>query len=453
LESLLTKTASYKLLALAFPIALALVAICYSLFLSGQVADLIIPDLNFSDEESSIRALDFEGPTWNIWFDADVQWVYANMTYRDAAHWSLYKHPLFSITIWPFTKVAEHFTGDAMSAVRLIVAANAGISILLLWGLAARARFPLGDRALCCMLFLASSSMVFWYSVPERFPFGTTTLLVALHAAMSGPPRTVAGYVGHTLASIGTLSMTVTNWVAGLLATTVSYGLLVRPISTMSGWLRRGGFWKDAQGPLMISLTALSLAAVLALVQDSLFGGASLFFNVYHLFGESEYAADYELTPLWVRPFTILVNPILVGTLDTWLGGTKLIGDSILPSTWAGGAALVLWGAVLCVGLSNAARILSGSDPEHSRIRQLIAATVLTLAAFVALHSVYGLVTFLYAAHSLPYLLVLALFSLAGPWSGAMRFIMALLIAAASVNNLALFEQSVSFVKSIVLAE
>lgn len=389
--------------------------------------------------------------TQDVWFDSDTRIVVMNMTIREVHHWTLYKHPLFSIITWPITSLVRLFVGDAMTAVRVVQAANAGLMVALLFTLLARIGLTLLDRTLLSLLFIASSTMIFWYTVPETFAFGGTTLLIALHAAISARPTTPLGHLGQGLASLATLSMTITNWAAGLVATAIAYGLLDRPIAQIRRWLTDfRTIWPDIKGPVLISAAVLAIAMVLAVVQDFIFGEASLFFNVKYLWKESEFVADYSVSHMAARPFVLLFSPVVVGTIGTWFEGARLTADDFVPQAWPGIVALILWGILFVSGLISAAGVLLKPTAANLSVRRMIIASAITLAAFVFVHSLYGFIAFLYVAHTAPYVFAITATSFLNRFRTIARVLITVLIVFAGYHNYATFQQAVTFVHDTI---
>lgn len=392
-----------------------------------------------------------ENATQDVWFDSDTRIVAMNMTIREYHHWTLYKHPLFSIITWPITSFVGLFVSDTMTAMRIVQAANAGLVVVLLSTLLGRIGLKLFDRTLFALLFIASSTMLFWYTLPESFSFGGTTLLIALHATISARPTTRLGYLGHGLASLATLSMTITNWVAGLLATTIAYGLLDHPIRLLKRWLSDlRTIWTDIKGPVLISAAVLVTAMALALLQDAIFGEASVFFNVRYLLRESAFVGDYSVSHALTRPFVLLFSPIVVGTLGTWFEGTRLTADDFIPSTWTGIVALILWVTLFAGGLVAAVATMIRPSLANLKVRRMIIAAAITLTGFVLVHSVYGFIAFLYVAHTAPYVLALTAPLFLTRFRTVARALMVALILFAGYHNYVVFHQAETFVHETV---
>lgn len=437
-------------------LVLSLAALAISLFLSADLTPTLAPITQFSTEYSYWVAFEIKSPVFDAWFDSDPQIVLANLTQSDHAHFSLYKHPIFSLLFFPITWVLVQITGDVYLGVRLLFAINAFIGTALLGALAWRLKLRAVDVALCCLVFLASSTMMFWYTVPEKFPLGATTFLACLHLAMSATPKTIRGYLVHAAISMVTFAITVTNWVVALLTTAAVFGLFDRPLATLRSWLtdfRRA--WSDLKIPVLITAGVLVATAVLAVVQDQFFGQASLFFNISHYLKESSYMAEYFVTPAWMRPVSIFTGPIVLGTLETWHYGARLTGDNITPSTLAGWIAMPLWVLLLLRGTAVSIRFVARASGEFEiLVRRMLIVAFISLFLFTILHSIYGYVTFLYIAHITPFVLVLFMmnFTPAGDrllgfdTIAVVRVMAVALVVTAAINNYDLLMQASGFI-------
>ncbi|MBE7731950.1 hypothetical protein [Devosia faecipullorum] len=387
----------------------------------------------------------------DIWFDSDTRSVVSNMTDITRHHWTLYKHPMFSGIAFPVTQAVAAIVGDTLLAVHIVYAANAPITVLLLWLLLARLGVASMDRALLCLLFIASSTMLFWYSVPETFPFGANTLLIALHAAISGRPQSRLGYLGHALASLATFSMTITNWVAGMIATATAFSMLDRPLRTLSELMRgRPEQWVRLKSVFLITASVLAVAVPIALLQNEIFGEASVFFYPPHLLNETEFMFDYRFSNPFMRPFVMLLSPIVVGTVETWHDGTRLMADNFIPGTWYGLIALGLWIALLLGGLWTALNQFRDPSRDDAPARRLAIAASLSLLFMIVLHLVFGYLIFLYVPHTLPYVLSIVGLLFLTPARNPARILTIALIVFALIHNLETLRASVAFIDTLL---
>jgi hypothetical protein len=239
------------------------------------------------------------------------------------------------------------------------------------------------------VLALASAGFQFWFSVAETFFAGSITLLLVLLVAAVAVHRRV-GDRWLFVASMASLSITVTNWVAGLALTIVQ-----RP-------------WRRALG---ISAAVLLVVALLALVQRKLYHWSMLFFlgsreEIQYLNQAAGGSfGDRLIAMLWypIRIPDVRVQaepPPELNSITVQMNGAGL-------DDWTSWAAIVLWTLLLAAGVAGLLR-----TPRWHAFAKVVG---LTLAAQIALHLVYGDETFLYAAHFLPLLMAVALFARRSP--------------------------------------
>ncbi len=341
----------------------------------------------------------------NIWFDSDMPRVLKNMIVRTEGHQASFKHPLFALLVWPPTALVQMVVGDALTAARVVLAANAALAVALLMSLCARIGVPRLDRILAALIFISSCAFVFWFSVPETFAFGATSILIALFAASHAAERR-AGMGWLVAFGLAGLSMTITNFAVFCVA--LAAGLWVAN--------PKGGLLGVILGGIKPVATVLALAAVLAVAQDRTFGDAGLFFNVKALAAESQFIGQSHATPMAQRPAILLLAPMLYGaaepapfTNNLASGVTEVvklnmpryaITDSVQAVAVALFVTVLLWGLWAVVKCQQAGQLAGGA-------RATIWAACVSTIGFVALHVIYGAEVFLYVAHMLPLLVVL----------------------------------------------
>ncbi len=150
----------------------------------------------------------------DFWFGGDSPRVYLNLTSRFSDHARTSIHPLFSLLVsTPTIVLIKGFGMPAVDAVRLMCALVAAMTTVVLYITLRIIAFTL-DAVLYTGLFLSSAAFMFWYSVPETFAWASLSVLVAvLLTALIPYGKWPAAVV---LASAVSLSITVTNWIAGL---------------------------------------------------------------------------------------------------------------------------------------------------------------------------------------------------------------------------------------------
>ncbi|MBT2326256.1 hypothetical protein J7E62_28425 [Variovorax paradoxus] len=353
----------------------------------------------------------------DAWFQADLPRVLANMVDSQSNHYRTKVHPIASILIHPLvTGLRALWPGtDLQVAMRFAsgVAALWVVSFYALCRLLGAGRFG----AVCfSLLAIGSAGFQFWFSVPETFGVGSLTLLWVLLVAALAVHRPVSDRL-LLAASIASLAITITNWVAGL-----ALAVVQRP-------------WRRA---LAISAIALGIVAVLAVVQRFLYSFAKLFFlgsreEADYMNLEQSGTVLHKLAGMFWHPLSlpeVLAKAAEAPKLN-WLTVQLSAPGS---GGWAGTLALGLWSLLLAAGVHGLLR-----SPQWRAFGKVLG---LTLAAQVALHLVYGEETFLYAAHFLPLLMALAVFavrSLPGPLAALIALLTAGL---AAFHNAAMYESA-----------
>jgi hypothetical protein len=265
------------------------------------------------------------------------------------------------------------------------------------------------DAILFSTLAAVSAAAVFWLTVPETWVFGSLTIVLALlTAAVSQRQALSARY--YVIASALTLSMTVTNWMTGIVLAFAQFP------------------WRCA---LRITATAFVLVLVLGGAQKRFFHHAALLVHVDEI-------TRFLLQPESGGPLVIarvfffhsLIMPSITEVDRGNRPGLRMTVQPSLPGSatpW-GIVAVGLWGALLSLGVWGA--ITTRGQ------RQLAVVLGFTLLGHFVLHQLYGgEETFLYALHWTPCLVVLAAF---GALTRARLLALTLagaLVVCAAINN------------------
>jgi len=366
--------------------------------------------------------------TWDVWFEGDLFRTYRNMVRADSDHSRTNLHPLVTyVTYRPTAHLIDHF--GAITAVRMVLAAVASVWIgtfyLLLRGLNCRYL----DSVLFSLLASISAAAMFWLPVPETYSFGSCTILLALLLILIVPETSFWGYV--TLNAL-TLSMTVTNWMAGLLATIVAHswvrslqiiGAALAVIVVLSGIQKRG--FQDAQFPFMKSGEE----------QEFLFRDDSG--------GPIRIMSSFFFHSIIMPDIVALKNEQMFPGPKTANLTHKLstqVSSVGSGSRWAQ-FAVPVWAALLMLGLWALFTV-----PQHNKFRLVLG---LLLAGQLMLHLAYGEETFLYALHFAPLLVItasLATLTVARP---LVLLLVTMLIVSVGLNNVVQFQQAAGLVKCL----
>ena len=320
-----------------------------------------------------------------VWFQGDTGRAFADMIWHDANHYRTSVHPLFvMMTLPPCYIMRKLFGIEAYDAVRIV-----SVTLAFAWTAGLYLLFRLSSvqrtgAVLFALLGAMSSASIFWFTTSETYAWGSLSIVGALVFAALSERRSFPA-AAYVVIMIATASVTITNGVVGAVATLAN--------------LR----WKRT---LLAGIAALVVLFALSLLQKAVFPTASL------LLSSNSEEATYLMDPKLGGPlragsvflFHSIVMPAL--RLVDHNGHPMLSVQMSLPGSGSIVAvlAVVIWGALLILGLWAAVTLKTG--------RNLRLTVCLSLLAQFLLHLVYGDETFLYSLHYMPLLLVLSSFVL-----------------------------------------
>ena len=330
----------------------------------------------------------------DLWFGADIGRVIGDMADPLANHYRLKVHPLFSLFILPvamplvwLAKLIGAGNGLAMGlAAQFIVSISAGLSWMGIYLLLLSFGIPRLKSFFVSLIFLSSPGFLFWWSTPETFPLGAVTILIPfLLLALNADSQTA-----WVATLIGTLSMTVTNLSAGLVAAYVRFG-------------PRKLFYK-------LCLISAAVACILLIAQKSYLPSAGLPFQLRE---EKRYikvkiAAVDRFYQFFIVPVAPLSPPRMS---SSQLEFTPWAVDRVLPLR---ALVALAWTILLIIGIRSAVL----THPNRLSI-----ALITFLGLQLLLHIFYGESPFLYSAHYLPVMILLAGFGIANASKGSYRFL------------------------------
>ena len=362
----------------------------------------------------------------NVWFEADPDRIFQNLTDRWSDHWRQAVHPLFSLLVClPVTLLTKVLPLETVDVVRAFYALAAGGWIVLFYVvLRALSLRPL-DAGLFSLVLASSAAARFWLVLPETYVFGSASLLfVVLVAARAGPhPLSLRS---ETLASVLAFAFTITNWMGGLL---LHFGDLFsgphRSLRARLATVRRG---------LLRATLALALVCAAWLVQSKAYPTAKFFGHSVDevqylspegsggpgpvlrvLFGHSLVMPEIERFQKFEGAtypyFSVQRSPALARS------GSGLVGCVGVIAAWA----LVAWG-VVCLFRERAS-----SRPPLVVLGLLLGQCVL--------HVLYGDETFLYTLHIAPLLVLAAAYTARGRAVRWARILGVVWLSAAALNN------------------
>jgi hypothetical protein len=324
----------------------------------------------------------FTGPAYgnDVWFEGDLPRIADEMTHRWAAHSRAPVHPLFSLFACAGVYAMRSLHMSPPHAIAALIALGSACWTILLF-LVVRAITPSrGEAVLFTAVGATTAAALFWMTVPETYVFGSATMLAALWMLVLAERRTIPES-WFVVVSAGTLAVTVTNWVAGLVVTAARWP------------------WRRA---LQISVNAFVLVVALWSVQRAIIPRADFFVGYSN---EQRYLGRAE-TGGPTRILTVLfAHAIVMPPVETIQKPGRGKVMSVQSAGLADGGALrrvalAAWFALFGVGLYGWLR--------HFRGSRLLRATVIVAAAEVSLNLLYGTETFLYTLNLVPMLIVMA---------------------------------------------
>jgi hypothetical protein len=340
------------------------------------------------------------------WFDGDINRIYLLVTDRlSDGHDRSSTHPLFSIISYPTMQAMTSILAIAPPrALRLLVAISAAFWIGIIYSVMRLIGCKKFDSTIFSVLAASSASSIFWFAVPETFAMGSISLMVALAFIAISRFKKI-NWIWYVLLNIFTLSITITNWMAGLIVTYIKLPFRI-----------------------FIVTSALALTAVLCLwlIQSTLFPYAHQLIP-----NESRFilmaSGGGAMTSLKAFFAHSMIAPIIL-LRDGQNGlGLSFQGASLGSGSIYGTIALITW--ALLLGLSIWSIFVANID------RNFRLALVIILVFQVFLHIIYGFETFLYSLHFLPLLIIFASLTTLTRYRKVALTLALLLIPLAAMNN------------------
>jgi len=350
------------------------------------------------DRELMLAAVD------DIWFESDMARNFQTMVDRNFDDVWPAKHPIFALVTWPFVALIRMGGAEPLAAVQITLAINGGLfAALLMHLLRADGTAPL-ERIAVLALLLSSAAFWMWFSVPDTFAFGATSLLLGFTALAHDQRGTPAPWWLWVIGSAAALAITVTNFVAAVVSLVVRLALIPPDMRVFRGK------WPDRlRNAMLILVAASALVMAGSVLQNQVFPGTGYAFSPQALAQEKRFVGDYESSSVMARLQTLFVAPIVMG-LPAQRGVTArgpdgqllstLVVDGRWPTGFSGRSAAVLWVALLALGIAAVIKPTTRSP--------LAVAALVFFSLQVALHLVYGELAFLYVAHLLPCVLIVA---------------------------------------------
>lgn len=389
---------------LVIVLILAIAMAVSSFFASQQIPNPVLTDFYAQD----------------TWFGSDLPTVFGNLTSLKSDFGRNNKHPLFPLLAFPLVfGLGKLLHLEPITAVRLILALTAGVWLASLYSFFRLLGCQRLDAIIFSLLGSVSAAAIFWFVVPDSFPFASLTILLALVFVAFTEYRKVSP-AWYVAISALTVSITITNWMVGLLATIVNFR------------------WKKA---LQITFLTFCVVNGLWIVQRAIFPNSGLPFQPKTFIGEKKFISGPSAESI--------LSAISSFTYQTIVMPAVQLSDSLLRPEWPkpevntltpgsggfwGTLAVLAWTGLLSLGLWGYC-----STKRHPKLRLVLGFTIL---GQLLIHSIYGTgETFIYSLHFAPLLLAVAAFASLTRMrliSLALAFV---LIVGAGINNRSQFHQ------------
>lgn len=374
----------------------------------------------------------------DFWFESDGIRVVLNMT-SPASGMRSQLHPFFTFFALPPTVALMQLASlDGLTAVRVVTAAVAGTTVAAFYVLQRLTVRPRLDALLFTAVLATSASSIFWFTVPETYAFGALGFVAALAFVAAGPARP-ASLAAAVAINVGTLGITLTNWMAGLLATVArcspgTFRFWRRPVAATI---------RELAPTARVIVATAAVSAILWLGLRAIFPKTRAPFP-YSWDDEHQYLLWPSLARLGEAAEAFFLHTMVMPEFTAhWrvqatASGMALNAQhaSISGSNLWAVAALAAWIALLAYGALSLVR--GTGQPEYR-----ITLGLLTLAQ-AAMHFLYGEETFLYSLHYLPLLVGVAALGAEGRARLPALLLAGVLVACNLVNNLAQFDRAVA---------
>jgi hypothetical protein len=378
----------------------------------------IIASIMYSNSQRIPAVLSHEG---DVWFESDTRRVIDDMTNRSANHWRTNTHPLFPLVTYIPTKlVMKVFRIKAVKAAMIVIAALASIWISTLYVLLRLIGIRSFEAMLFSLLGIVSAASIFWFAVPETYSFGSLSILLVLVIVVLSQKREISS-IWYAIVSALSLSFTVTNWSAGIVATFVNFP------------------WKKA---LQITVNAFCIVIVLWSVQRQFFSRVLYFGTISstekRYIMRSESGGPINVAKSFI--FHTIVMPAIQERQKVKLKDNTLVPIMVTQPSKVGSASLygaaASWVWIALLGFGFWGFIFS---KDNLRLRLVLA--IVLLGQF-SLHLLYGQETFLYSLHFVPLMIVLVAFSTMTRARSLALALTGILIVLAAINNLQQFDKA-----------
>jgi len=383
---------------------------------------------------------------FDLWFGADTSLIISNMVDPNSINVRSILHPLFALITFPIAFPIS-LIGEAIGAskelsqiisTQLIIALSGGATWLLIYIIFLKIGLDKFQSFCISLIFLSSTSFIFWWSTTETFPLGASTLLLPVFLLANR----CESRINWLLALIASASITVSNYTAGL----ISAGLKIRLNKTY----------------FILILTSILCTSTLFAIQKKYIlssMGIDQIFESEKRFIKSKYKPFDYMVNFFVFPIVAPSTPELVSQSYLYTGKSDENAPQQLNFSVPGIkeisllriCASITWLGFLAKGLYNAV--------FTKRSKVSIALTCILGFQFL-MHFIYGDTPFLYSAHYVPVMVILSGYAIVDISRKRSRNLMTFIVAIIClicILNVEIFAKShevgISYISSIINTE
>jgi hypothetical protein len=365
----------------------------------------------------------------DTWFDSDVAAYYVTLSdpQNPILHERTYKHPLLSLVFCLPVYGLQWLHVPAVLSVKIFVSAVAALWIgSLFCALRSMGCWRL-ESILLSLLGITSAAGLCWLTILESFPIGSVGMIWAIALVALSDSRRLPQRWGIVV-GIATLSITITNWLVGLVATFLAYGQK----RSMREFVRVNGL-------------ACAIVIALAALQRLLFN-----FEIPPMILKTDlkkYIVSEAAGGPWNVIQSFVCHTLVMPAIQVIEHPRKELPIMTMqfsaPGTGSamGAIAVGLWLGLVALGLWHLFKLKT-----HRRLRLMLG---ISLLGQLCLHLIYtGRETFLYSLHFLPFWIGLAALAALGTHRRLLIALLLALLLTMGSNNFTQFAQASAFYQS-----
>jgi len=367
---------------------------------------------------------------YNLWFESDAPRVLGAMTDPDSKYHARNEvHPIFSLLGYPLFSLLEAAGLSTLESGAALMAVSAFVAAVFLYLALRGLGLPRAVGTLFTGVFLTSAAFIHWFCIIETFAPGSAAICFTLFLLTTVSKNR---WWLWGIASVATLGITTTNWMA---------------------WLTAAFFRLDFRKFILIGAASALVVVALSLAQQSIFPESRLFFVPRSIVKEVKWTMN-TYTRDWRPDRNVRAALVSSAVAPAPIEGMHVQNDIASPivdnqsSSWTayttpGFVAVACWLALFGTGIVGGIR--------DTRRRAVFFGAGAFVAGQLALHLIYGEVTFLYVAHFFPAMVLIAAFSWFSPARLLAVVAAAIFIVAGGWANLIAFEEAAQMANTLVV--